>query len=247
MSMISFICFVLFIALLFTFLRTSADRVSPGRTFVLVWLFCIGLADLKLSAFQSEWSVYAWVVLLAGVASLLAGILASSVLYLGTPLVPVSKIRQYFSSAIIDHQRFFRVIIILSLFYLLAYFSEVLIEGQIPLFAVRPDRARVEFGVFGLHLIVTTVPITLFLIVEFFALTRKGGRKRIVLAWLGAGLVISFFLLLQRFPLVIFLFMAIPLLYYTGRTLRLRNILLVGGASLAMFLYIQNCYLRMPL
>ncbi|MEX2115993.1 MAG: O-antigen polymerase [Bacteroidota bacterium] len=241
MNILHLILAALVLIVVLSWLRSGNDRLSPGRIFSVVWLISVGLADLKLSGFQSEWTLYGWVVVLLGPVSFLCGLYTVWILFLSHPVKSVAQIRWDLSNIRIEERGLFRIIVSLGILYSCAYVLEVILEGAVPLLAVRPDRARVEFGIFGLHLVVTTVSAILFLVAEYFAFAKDAPtRKKVLLGLLSMLIVVSFFLLLQRFALVIVLLMVIPLLYYTGRSIRPRHALILGSVLLVIFFFIQS-------
>jgi len=234
------VCFLISLAVVVSWLRDRADIFSPARTFVLVWSVSIGLAGLKLSDYQATWSSYAWIVLSIGLASFLVGFWIVYALHLGTPLLPVEEIRKRFSNSTIDQRRLFRVIVVLFVGYLLCYIAEVQLEGYLPIFSAHPDRARIEFGVFGLHLVVTTMPAILFLIVEYITLIKGYAGRKVFFGIVFFVAFVSFFFLLQRFAFVVWILLTIPFLYYTSRIMKFKYVLFAGTVFLALLIYLES-------
>lgn len=233
MTIISFFCLIIFFVLIITSFLKNADLLSPGRIFGFVWTLTIGLADLKLSWLQINWNLYGWLVLSIGFISLLLGIYISRVLNTGSIFLTTQEIRNRIRSLEINESKLFVFIIIFFLLYVICYFAEYLIEGYVPLFTDQPDKARILFGVFGLHLIVNGVNIILFLIIEYFVLVKGNKSKKSILIFIFIISSLSFFMLLQRYNFFILSMMAICFIYYSGRKIRLRTfvfaIIIVGG------------------
>ena len=136
----------------------GSDRIAPGRVFLVIWSTAIGLASLKLSYYQHEWSTYAWITLLIGMGAFLTGVLAVHLSFLARPRYSVAECRRLIAATPIDEGVFFRAIMILCGLYIVAYLLEFAVMGYLPLFTARPDRARIDFHVFGLHLLVNLMP-----------------------------------------------------------------------------------------
>jgi oligosaccharide repeat unit polymerase len=102
-----------------------------------------------------------------------------------------------------------------------------MIEGNVPIFSSRIDRARIEFGVFGLHLIVNLQLAIMFLVVEYVA--AKGGKKscKFIMWIIFIITLISFALLLQRFNFFVWAVMTIGLLYYASQLIKLKRVILI--------------------
>lgn len=232
MSVVSSICFFISFLVVLSCFRRGADPFSPGRVFLMIWSVAIGLADLKLSYFQTEWSFYAWVTLFVGLGAFWLGLFLSATENILMPLQPIATSRRFFSEILVHKRRLFQIILVLFVLYILCYIAEAILEGGIPILSSRPDVARVQFGVFGLHLIVSTMPTILFLIVEYFVLVKKNMRKKIALATIFFVTAVTFFGILHRFPFVGWALMSLAFVYYSSIHFRLRRV--VFGA-LAFF------------
>src|ERR1041385_1468111 len=231
------------LSILLSCFRKGADPFSPARVYGFIWFFAIGLTDLKFSLFQHQWSLYAWTALLCGVVSFLLGTFINYLFNINKALLSIQEIRcriQTEANIAIDSKRFFRIFIILFIAYMLAYLAEVIIEGGVPIFSLRPDVARIRFGVFGIHLIVNTMPILLFLILEYFILIKKHLFQKMIVVILFSVVVVSFFFLLQRFNFVVNALISLAFLHYSSRYLRPKNIWIFSILFLAMLIGIQS-------
>ncbi len=240
MSAISIACFLCAAGIVVSALPRSADPFSPGRVFALIWFTAIGLADLKLSFIQHTWSLYSWLVLIIGVSSLLLGIFASTALTAGSPRLSIAEVRARFRTLPLNEPLLFRIILALFAVYLFGYVAEVLLVGYIPIFSARPDRARVDFGIFGLHLLVTTLPAICFLVLQYVLLVKGKRPRKLILGLVFAVTFFTFFLLLQRFLYMTWALMAFVLVYYTGHRIKFRHVLLVGAVFIGFLFYIQS-------
>lgn len=243
MTAVSAFCGIVILLIAASWFRKGADVLSPGRVFGLIWAFSIGLADLKLSVFQHEWTFYGWSIILLGVGAFLVGVFVPHVYFLSTPLLPLAEVRTRLQDAArrtVDPDRLFWTILLLFGAYLVAYSVEVAIEGTVPLFAPNPERLRVRFGVFGLHLVVTSMLTILIFVVEYMLFMPRDRAKRAVVMGVFIVTSVTFLLLLQRYSFAFWGLLALGLTYYGSRKIRLRTVLLAVGVMAAVFVAIQN-------
>ena len=243
MTAVSAFCGIVILMIAASWLRKGADPLSPGRVFGIIWALSIGLADLKLSVFQHEWTFYGWSIILLGVGAFLVGVFIPHVYFLSTPLLSISEVRTRLQDAArrtVDPDRLYWTILVLFGAYLLAYLAEVALEGTVPLFAPNPERLRVRFGFFGLHLVVTSMLTILIFVVEYMLFMPRDRAKRAVV--MGVFIVTSatFLLLLQRYSFAFWGLLALGLTYYGSQKIRLRTVLIAGAIMGAIFVAIQN-------
>jgi oligosaccharide repeat unit polymerase len=204
--------------------RKGADLLSPAKVFIFVWSICILLVEFKFSGYQHQWSAFSWFVLLSGLISFLLGIFIAYSLKSNAKLLHINEIRDKIKlNNDFDKQRLFIVILLLFLAYITSLILEFVIEGYIPLFHPRPDRARIDFSVFGLHLFVSQLPSILLLIVEYFVLGSESKKKTIIAISIFLITFFSYFLILQRFNYVYWLVMSIAVLYYASKKINFKN------------------------
>jgi oligosaccharide repeat unit polymerase len=232
-SLISGICFTICILLIIPSLRRHGDVFAPHRVFGFVWFLAIGLADFKYSFYQHDWSLYSWIVILIGVCSTMLGFFIVAVIYLDQPMLSLSEQRKHLVEKSVNGEILFRSVMVLAFLYAIGFVIEVLIAGGVPAFAAKPDRARVDFGFFGTHLIVTTMPTILLLgteyIVYFWKQSTKVRRSFVVIAY--AFVFFSFALLLVRFLYVMWAIPTLCFLYYGTNRVKFKHI----GLSLLGF------------
>ena len=205
--------------------KQGSDLLSPARVFILVWAVCILLVEFKFSGFQHEWSVFSWFVLLSGLLSFLLGLFIAYSLKADKNLLSINEIRERIKQNIIfDRQRLFITISLLFTAYIISLIIEIILEGYIPIFHPKPDMARMEFGVFGIHLIVSQMPVILFLIVEYLVLDSETKQRKYGVLILFIIVFITYFLLLQRFNYIFWLVISLALLYYATRKINFKNI-----------------------
>ncbi|NWG29092.1 MAG: oligosaccharide repeat unit polymerase [Ignavibacteriaceae bacterium] len=240
MPVISFVCLLAFLLILSFAFRKNADILSPGRIFLLLWLLILGLVELKFSRLQSEWDLFDWSIVLLGLLTFLTGIFISYIINLDKPFLPVSKIRLKFRELEINESRLFKFIIIYFFVCLVSFVIEWQIEGYIPLFTSKPDSARVMFGVYGLHYIVNSINVVLFLIIQYFIFVKSNFTKKFVLVLIFILSLGNYILFVQRFGLFILFMMAFCLYYYSGKKLRIRSVILFLVILLGLIIGIQS-------
>jgi oligosaccharide repeat unit polymerase len=207
-------------------LRRGTDVFSPGRVFGFVWAFSIGLADLKLSGLQSEWTPFSWTLLLVGVSSFLLGVFVVYVLRARDSQFPISSVRDTFRTyAGLREGSFFWIILAVFVAYVIAYSTNVLMKGDIPWFSRNPARVRVGYGVFALGLINHAAPSIMLFVVQYLFLVSGHRWKKAVLCLVFVLSGGSYFLLLHRFDLAIWAVVSLVFLYYTTWHVRWRTVL----------------------
>ncbi len=228
MSWVSIICLSLCFLIVSTAFTRRADVFAPYRVFGFIWFLAIGLTDLKFSFYQREWSVYSWFVLFIGVGSALLGFFIVAVTFLDQPMLSLREQRKKILERPVNEEVLFWSIIVLASLYTIGFIAEVLVAGGVPAFAAKPDRARVDFGFFGMHLFVTMMPTILLLATEYFVFVRDGSRKRrkslVIAAY--SFVFLSFALLLVRFLYVMWGVPTLCFLYYATNRVKLKHFVL---------------------
>ncbi|MCZ7603602.1 MAG: oligosaccharide repeat unit polymerase [Ignavibacteriales bacterium] len=239
MTLVSFIAFIVFVIVLFTFSNKEKDVFSPSKIFVAIWALVIGLADLKFSRLQTDFSGFSWLMIGISIFSFLLGLYIAFVLFIDKNLFPKNTVRDKIREFRYDEVLFFRLILIVFSIYFVAYWGNVFFEGFIPIFHARPSESRVYFGVFGLGMLIHLAPVVLFLIVEFFVLVKENTGKKILLVFLGLITFILYFFLLQRFNLILFVTMSMVFVYFSSYILTFRKFIIFSG-TLAAFVFAVN-------
>ncbi len=230
MSIISIICFLIFFLTLFSGLRKTSDFFAPARIFIVIWSLAIGLAELKLSHFQHQWSLYSWITLMLGLLFFLAGIFFIYILNINKPIPNRSEFREIIHSKGMNENLFYYLTILLFFIYTIGYMGTFLIKGFIPALHFFPGESRTQMTVFGFGLLVHSAPVILLMIIEYFIYSKYKTRKRkFLLLSIFIATIISYTLLLQRMDLVMGAFMIVLVFYYAGKKIKLRYI--IGGAS----------------
>jgi len=240
MPAISFICFLLFIIIFIFGFKKNSDLLSPGRVFSLLWLLVIGLVELKLSRLQPQWNYFDWFIALLGLLTFLLGIYVSYIINLDKPFLHVSRIRTKIRAVGVNEKKLFRFIVVYFFIYLFCFIVEWQIEGYLPLFTSRPDRARILYGIFGLHLVVSSANVILFLVIEYFIFIKVNFKKKWFLILFFIVAMGNYILIVQRYGLFILIMMALCLIYYSGRKVKLRTFVIFGVIIIALIVGIQS-------
>jgi len=240
MSIVSSISFVAAIVILATCLPRGTDPFSPGRIFGFMWCFAIGLADLKFSGLQHEWSAFSWLMLGIGLGSFLAGVYVMFVLRLSDPRVSLERMRAMMTSGPTDHRLLFYVIVVAFLVYAAAYATSALVKGYVPLFTRYPSIMRTRFTVFGVGILIHLAPAIMFFVVEYLVLVRNQYSSKVFCGGIFAVTAGSYFLLLQRYDYAVWTVLTVVFLFYSSRVIRLRTFILPALVFAGLVYVIQS-------
>lgn len=240
MSGVSSLCFCVCLGVLASAFLRGADLLSPGRLFGFLWFLAIGLANLKLSAFQYEWSIQDWLLLSIGVGSFILGTYMVSVVWMGEPILSAADMRRRIASVTIDERVLFRLTMVVFLCYVVSYLASYLIKGFIPLLTPRPSEMRTKFTVFAFGLIVHAAPAIMFFVLQYFVLVKGRRMKKGILGMVFLITAGTYFFLLQRFDYAIWAVISFVFLYYGSGYLRLRTLLIPVLAFAGLFYWIQS-------
>jgi oligosaccharide repeat unit polymerase len=202
--------------------------LSPARVFGFVWCITIGLAELKLSKLQNEWTAQEWIILLIGPLSFLIGTFIIYCLNINTKLFTLNKIRDSWQNQVIDNKKLFVSVVIVFILFVVAYLILITMGKEIPILSANPGKARKEFEIFGVGMLINNEVIAIILTVLFYTFNKNDIYKKWALITLS---VISFFMYvitLQRLNLLTAIIVSFILLYYTTDKIRpFRAILLL--------------------
>jgi oligosaccharide repeat unit polymerase len=222
------ITLVIFLFTIFLSVKKGNDIVSPGKTFLLVWCFAIFLCEFKFSGYQNQWDYYSWFVLIIGLTSFVVGTYSAYVINYGKPLKSIDEIRSLIQTPQkFDNHKLFIINVILFLLYSIAFIFELLVIGNLPIFSAHFDRARIEYGIFGIHLFVNFQFIIMFLNVEYLIIEKNQKFKKLLIWIIFFITALSFALLLQRFNYFIFVVMSFALLYFGSKVITFKKILII--------------------
>ena len=139
-----------------------------------------------------------------------------------------------------DKRKLFTIITLLFFAYIISLVLEFILRGYIPIFHPRPDRARIDFAMFGLHLFVNQMPVILFLIVEYFIHGFKSKNKTFILSFYFIITFFTYFLILDRFSYVYWLVMSFALLYYMTRIINIRTTIISFSFFYIFFSFVTS-------
>lgn len=226
MDLIHIILASLFIFLVLTYFSQSSDKFSPARLLSIIWVIVLFLAQLKLSYYQFEWGLYSWFVILISIISFLMGCYVVYSMNFRKSVLTINQMRILLNRVdALNENKFFFWTNILFLAYIISYLVIWAIVGYIPAFTAHPNFTRVGWGIFGFGLFIHLTPIILYFVVVFW-IKFKTLSKRIILFLIGLITFGSFFLLYQRFSLVIGIILSLVYIYYGTTKFNFKNFLL---------------------
>lgn len=222
-------------------LKKNSDRFSPAKVFSFIWAMVILLTEFKFSKYQNDWSLFSWITLTIGLCSFLLGLYVAYYLFVGRPLLTLNTIRE--NIQITDKFDLGKLrIIIVSLFigYIISYIVEVIAYGNLPIFSSHPDRARIDFGIFGFHLFVNLQPVIMLLCIEYLALKTKRKKKYFLILSIFIITLITFAFLLQRYNFFLLFLISIGFLYYASKIINFRKILVITIILISLLSVLQS-------
>ena len=193
-----------------------------------------------MSFLQSYWSYLDWFTVLLGLITFLLGIYSSFIINFNKPILTINKIRLSNKNININERFLYRFIVIYFFLYVIAYIIEWQVEGYIPLISVQPEIARKMYGIFGVHLIVQSINIILFLILEYFIFIKANTNKKFFLFFILIITTATFALLLQRYNFIMLILMGISLFYYSGRKVNIKTFIIFTGIIISFIYGIQT-------
>lgn len=225
MSLVFWICLLVFIGIVASLFRRGADLLSPARVFGLVWSLSLGLTELKLSALQYDWTADSWIFLLTGLAAFFLGAFITYVVNLDKPMVPLRVMRTTLRHEQVREGRLFWLICASGVIYTVTFAAHYMIKGWLPISVVGTGLSRVDFNVYGLTLFLYSAAFIVILTVLYHILFRGKRRRKWILTLLSLLCVGSYLLLLQRFQIIMAIVISFALLYYTTNAIRIRTTL----------------------
>ncbi len=235
MNWISITFFSLAFFIWCTMLKRGADIISPARVFGFTWSIVFGLAELKLSKLQFEWTFTDWVFVLMGPISFLVGIFIVYILNMGNKLLSIDEIRQKVREQKVNETKLFYLILLVFITYIIGYITIFLIKGQIPIFSFSPSAARTEFSSFGVGLFIHNMPVVVFFSLIYHLLVHNNRGKKMILKIVGFSTAITYLFLLQRYSLMMMAIMSFVLLYYSSRYIRFRTMIIFISIGILVF------------
>lgn len=205
--------------------KKDTDILSPGKVFLVIWSVVLFITEFKFSLFQHTWSLFAWITLLMSIIAFSSGNLIANTVLISHRLYRLESIRSNFRMKKFNLSKLLVFLIGLFIIYLSAWTLEIILYGEIPIFSLQPDKARSEFGVFGIHLIVNLFPSILFLCIEYFVLQTTQTKHKIFVWSIFIITFFSYFFLLQRLNYFFWGTLTFTFLYYSSNSLNLKKII----------------------
>ncbi len=240
---ISIICFLILFMLFMSLFRKDTDVFSPGRLFAMIWLLAIGLADLKLSRYQKEWTLFSWIMILIAAVSFLVGVYIVYVVNSGMPLKKIESTRSIIKSSYLNSKLLFNIILLLFLAYIISYIVSYMTIGFLPALTTVPGASRTNWGIFGFGLFIQAVPSIIFLSVLYLLKGEKNKFKSLIVVVIILASLASYSLLLQRYYLICALIISSLLLYYGSNVFKPRNVLIM--VILTFLVFFGMSYIRL--
>jgi len=241
MTIAQLISLLIIIFIIAISLKKNVDLFSPAKVFSFTWAVAIFLTEFKFSGYQNEWTSFSWIVLIVGLFSFLLGLYITYYLYLGKPLIHVKKIRESIQATDkVDLRKLLIIIVLLFGAYLTSYIVEVISFGNLPILSPNPDRARIDFGIFGFHLFVSLEPILLFFCFEYLVLKTKRKKNKFIVILIFIISFVSYFFLLQRYNYFLFFVISIGFAYYATKIINLKKVLIVTVVFISLFGALQS-------
>lgn len=197
------------------------DIFSPIGLFSLFWFSAIGLSNLKLSTYQSEFTSILWLVLLLGGFSYLMGAGCFDVLSRKSFVVYQNKygLLKHRFAAMVNRKRLARSIVILFIMCFSAFLYEAYQAGGLPILAEDKLYAYVNFAQHYIHYLTISLVIVCGLISLYFSLFG-------FILWMLILFILSLLSLvatLARWEVIWALFVFLIPYHYLGEKITLRK------------------------
>lgn len=233
------VTFILFGTIVFiTSFKGDKNVFSPARFWIILWSLVIGITQLKWSNLQNDWSNLTWVILISSLLSFLLAVYTTNVVLnrytINTPNV-ISEINTKKNEEFLG-----KVIFVLILLYFLAYVIEYISIGFLPMFTENPSKSRLEFDIFGVHLIVNSILTIIILLAEYFIFFKPKKIKKMLFIALIITLLASYLFLMNRLYFLLFMFSYLLISNYGDNKVTLGKVSLYTLIFLSVFLIVGN-------
>jgi oligosaccharide repeat unit polymerase len=198
------------------------------------------LVEFKFSGLQKAWSIESWILLMIGTGAFLTGTYIAYTLNLDKELVPISVMRQLLRKEKIREGRLFGLICLSIMVYAISFVVIYLVKGFLPIFVVGTSVSRVDFYVFGFGVLIDSTAFIVFFTLLYCLAIPGEKRKKLILVVLSMIALGSYFLLLQRFQIIMAIVMSMTLLFYASRHMRPRTLFFPTALAVAFFYWISS-------
>jgi oligosaccharide repeat unit polymerase len=240
MTVTSIVFFIACAVIFGVSVRKEHDLLSPGRIMGFTWCLAIGLSDLKLSALQHPWTAFEWLMVALGPVSFLTGLFIAFVVNMDKPVLSLPEIRTRLREQSINETRLFLLILLGFALYIGAYLTIYLTKGFIPAFSPNAAASRRDFSVFGIGVLLNSMPFLLFFIFYYHKKVLGMRRKKLALKLIGAISFVTYTLLLQRFQIIMAAVMCFAMFYYLVQRVRIRTLVTAASGVVLFFYYIST-------
>jgi oligosaccharide repeat unit polymerase len=240
MTAVSIIFLVLCVLILVFSIKREYDFLSPARIMGFTWCLTIGLADLKLSMLQHQWNLFEWLIVLLGPLSFVVGLYIMYVVNLNKSILSLSDVRHRLQTQPVNEKRLFLLILFGFTLYSLAYLAIYLTKGFVPAFSPNAAELRTEFSIFGIGVLLNSMPFLLFFIFYYHIKVRGSRWEKHVLKLIGLIAFSTYTLLLQRFQIVMAAVMCFSMFYYLAKRIKIRTLLTTMSGVVVFFYYIST-------
>ncbi len=217
-----------------SFFRRGSDVFSPARIFGITWCIVFGLVCLKFSRLQFHWTSLQWILALMGPASFLLGLFFAYVINADAKMLSMKQMRTRLKEYAVDESKLFSLIIVVFLLYCAGYLTIYLVKGYVPMFSFKPSSARIDYFIFGVGLFIHHMPIVFFFTVLYHLVVEGKKGKKNILKFITIFTVLTFIMLLQRYPVMMISVMVFAFLYYTTRYIKFQTVFLFLSAAVAL-------------
>jgi oligosaccharide repeat unit polymerase len=234
--------FILFVTV-FSAYYYQKDLFSPVRLYICMYSFLLAVNALRLSDYQTEWSLTTHLFFWGASGLFIAGAcIMLLVNRVNNPLGPVNF--PFVKSALasdalrMDWQWFFYVWLFCSCVFLAGYGVSFFKSGAIPLFAADADEARKAFfsANFFSNLGLFFGPLSLILAAELLLFSAPGRQRTIVVLVVSLASLLFYFTIVTRLDLFRVVLFALVLYHYGKKRLSPAQLLYAVGFSVLFFL-----------
>lgn len=243
MNLISLFFFAIAFLVIIASIRPNTDVFSPARIFTFVWAFIIGVTNLKLSWLQIEWNTLIWIQILIGPVAFLVGTFVVYILNFNKKILTLSYMRENIQIYKFNYNKLFSINIILFILFIVSYFVIFIKTGAIPAFAAKPWEVRRDFTIFGLGLFLHNVFLIVLLSCIYIIFTDKNKFKKILIGFLASIVVVMYSATLQRYQIILSIFIIVFLLFYTTKKINIKTVLVTGVLLISFFYLISSARL----
>lgn len=209
----------------YNYLKWDKDTCNIDGVFIFIWVFSLGLSNLRLSEKQYAWDFRVWLVLILSILSYVIGsVLVEKKIfkYLSIGKISYNQVR--------DNLRYRKNLLFLFSLSIIAFVIEVFVEGFIPIFAIGMN-SYIDFGIKFVHYATVSMAIIVVMMLDYLS-ENKQDKLIKVCALIGTLQVIS---LVSR-QLVLLLLVGIMVVYnYKVKKTKLKTVIFGLIAVLVFF------------